>query len=320
MSDIPLVSICIPTYNGAKYIEETLDNILSSNYKNFEILCIDDLSTDQTKEIVEKYTKKDSRIKLVVLPKKEGNPAKSILFAVQYCKGEYFFYMSQDDLISADCLSECVETALKTDAEIVVPNMVWYYTNQSNTGGIYPLQNYNKSELGHEEALLGICNYALHGFALKKMTLMKKYPYDTKFIDSTDTSTAKQYYLSNKVVLSGGTFFYRQDNTNALTKMFNFKRLEMLDSRIDLIEFAIEHGIKKLRTISSFYWIIFKKIYAETQQMPSVQDEINTKLKESLRLFRKKMLQCRIYSLYFSTFYFKIRRAVKNKFNRGISE
>lgn len=66
----PLISIVIPTYNGESYIEETLNNILSSEYKNFEILCVDDLSTDHTYSITEKYTKKDNRIKLLSLPQK----------------------------------------------------------------------------------------------------------------------------------------------------------------------------------------------------------------------------------------------------------
>lgn len=315
----PLISIVIPTYNGEAYIEETLNNILSSEYKNFEILCVDDLSTDHTYEIIERYTKKDNRIKLLSLPQKGGNPAKSIVFAIPYCKGEYFFYMSQDDLLSSDCLSKCIETAIKTKADAIIPNMIWYYSNnEQNEKGIYPIKNYCKTELSKDEAFLGVCSYTLHGFALKKMNIMKKYPYDTKFIDSTDISTAKQYYLCDKVALSEGTFFYRQDNTNALTKKFNAKFLEMLDSRIDLINFAINHNIKNLYAVSLFYLKILKLIYKDMKYIPSNDTKFKNKLKETTKFFRKKMLYTRLYFLYFFSLYIEIKYSIKSKLKGAV--
>ena len=294
-----------------------MENILSSKYKHFEIICVDDLSTDNTKSIIEQYIQKDKRIKLIQLPKKGGNPAKSIVYSIPFCEGEYFFYMSQDDLISLDCLSKCIDTALKTDAEVIIPNMIWYYSNdKSRTKGIYPIKNYNKLELSNEEAFLGICQYTLHGFALKKMTLMKQYPYDTTFIDSTDICTAKQYYLSKKVALSEGTFFYRQDNINALTKKLNSKFFEMLDSRIELINFAIDNNITNLRIVSLFYLKIFKIICKNMKYIDSNETDYRNRLRESAASFRNIMLYTHLYSLFFLSFYIEFKYVIKNKFSR----
>lgn len=59
------VSICIPTYNGARYLEACLDSVLSQTYKNIEILVVDDGSTDATLKILGRYVASDQRIRLV---------------------------------------------------------------------------------------------------------------------------------------------------------------------------------------------------------------------------------------------------------------
>ena len=64
-----LISICIPTYNGEKYLKECLDTVLSQSYENIEIIIVDDCSTDKTVEIISNIIKLDSRIKLFLLSK-----------------------------------------------------------------------------------------------------------------------------------------------------------------------------------------------------------------------------------------------------------
>ena len=60
-----LVSIITPCYNGSKYIVETIESVLSQTYKNWEMIIVDDGSTDSSATVVQKYTKKDERIKYI---------------------------------------------------------------------------------------------------------------------------------------------------------------------------------------------------------------------------------------------------------------
>ena len=64
-----LVSIITPTYNSEEFLSETINSIINQTYTNWELLITDDLSTDNTIEIVESYVKNDSRIKLFKLKK-----------------------------------------------------------------------------------------------------------------------------------------------------------------------------------------------------------------------------------------------------------
>jgi teichuronic acid biosynthesis glycosyltransferase TuaG len=67
-----LISIITPCYNSNGFISETIDSVINQSYKNWELLIIDDCSTDNSVEIIQKYLEKDSRIKLFINNKNSG--------------------------------------------------------------------------------------------------------------------------------------------------------------------------------------------------------------------------------------------------------
>ena len=72
MSGINKISVIIPCYNVEKFIREGLDSIISQTYKNLEIICVNDCSTDNTLNILEEYSRADKRIKVFSNDKNEG--------------------------------------------------------------------------------------------------------------------------------------------------------------------------------------------------------------------------------------------------------
>lgn len=100
-----LVSIITPTYNCGKFIEYTIKSVLMQTYQNWEMLIVDDCSTDQTKEIVEKYVKKDKRIIYFRLDVNSG-PAIARNTAMKKANGEYMAFLDSDDLWLPDKLSK----------------------------------------------------------------------------------------------------------------------------------------------------------------------------------------------------------------------
>lgn len=65
MNNAPLVTVLMPCYNALPYLPEALESILNQTYTNLETLCINDGSSDNTGEVLEEYSKKDSRIKVI---------------------------------------------------------------------------------------------------------------------------------------------------------------------------------------------------------------------------------------------------------------
>jgi glycosyltransferase involved in cell wall biosynthesis len=92
-----LVSIIIPTYNTEKFIGDTLQSVQNQTYQNWEMILVDDASTDRTVSVIEEFAKNDSRIKLFKLEKNSGNGfARNI--AVEKAVGKYIAYLDADDL------------------------------------------------------------------------------------------------------------------------------------------------------------------------------------------------------------------------------
>lgn len=92
-----LVSIITPTYNCAKFIGETIESVLSQTYTNWEMIIVDDCSTDNTEEVVNKYSKKDKRIQYYRLENNSG-AAIARTKAMELSNGKYMAFLDSDDL------------------------------------------------------------------------------------------------------------------------------------------------------------------------------------------------------------------------------
>jgi glycosyltransferase involved in cell wall biosynthesis len=96
----PLVSVLMTAYNREEYIAEAISSVLASSYQNFELIVVDDGSTDNTVAIVKRFEEKDSRIKLYVNPENLGD-YKNRNRAASYAKGKYLKYLDSDDIVFA---------------------------------------------------------------------------------------------------------------------------------------------------------------------------------------------------------------------------
>lgn len=146
-----LISICIPTYNGEKYLKECLDTVLSQSYENIEIIIVDDCSIDKTISIVEEYIQKDSRIKL------DKNQSNLGLVAnwnkcLELANGEWIKFVFQDDLIEPDCLSllqdaVAMNSIVVCDRNFIFDNSVSETTKTYYSKDLLSLKKlFNKSE------------------------------------------------------------------------------------------------------------------------------------------------------------------------------
>lgn len=99
----PYLSIIIPVYNSECYLRDCINSILSQSYKDFELLLVDDGSTDSSGEICDNYSNIDPRVR--VFHKKNSGVSSTRNFGMQQAKGEYFIFVDSDDEISTNALS-----------------------------------------------------------------------------------------------------------------------------------------------------------------------------------------------------------------------
>lgn len=100
----PLVSVILPVYNQEQFISETIDSILAQTFKNFELIILDDGSTDGTRTIIEDYTQRDHRIKAYYHSNVGRGPATNK--AVSFSNGKYCALIDADDLMLPDRLEK----------------------------------------------------------------------------------------------------------------------------------------------------------------------------------------------------------------------
>lgn len=155
----PLLSIIVPAFNIENYISRCLDNLINQNYKNIEIIVVNDGSTDKTGEIIEEFLKKDNRIK-VVHKKNEGvSIARNI--GLDIAKGNYIGFVDGDDIVDEEMFEILIKNAIEYNADIshcgykmVFPSRIDYYYNteeiiiQDNYRGLEDLLKANKVEPG----------------------------------------------------------------------------------------------------------------------------------------------------------------------------
>lgn len=92
-----LVSIITPSYNSSKYVKKTIESVLNQTYQNWEMIIVDDCSSDNSNEIINEYTKQDSRIKLINLSKNVG-AAMAKNTGLHKAKGRFIAFIDSDDI------------------------------------------------------------------------------------------------------------------------------------------------------------------------------------------------------------------------------
>jgi glycosyltransferase involved in cell wall biosynthesis len=103
-----LVSICIPNYNGEKYLRESLDSALAQTYQNTEILVVDNGSTDESANITAEYARKDPRVRLVQNEKNFG-AVQNFNRCVSLGRGEWIKFLFHDDILEPECIEKMIK-------------------------------------------------------------------------------------------------------------------------------------------------------------------------------------------------------------------
>lgn len=125
---LPLVSVCIPTYNGENYIKETIECAINQTYRNIEIIITDDQSNDKTIEICSSFSLIDNRIKIYQNKKNLGLVGNWCEVINKTSKeSEWIKYLFQDDLMDSTTVEKMVNSALTSNVDFVLANREYIF-------------------------------------------------------------------------------------------------------------------------------------------------------------------------------------------------
>lgn len=241
-----LVSIVIPIYNAIRFIPELMDCLLNQTYRDIEFVFVNDFSTDDSFNVLNEYSKKDNRIKLLNRETKGGTAVKGIEYALSYLNGDYYFYLSQDDIIDYDLIEKCLIKSEELNADVVLPNMIWYYGDKTAPKhGFYPIMNNYDFTMAPKQAFKLSLEWKIHGFMFVKMELLKKVGVFATYYNSCEFYGRKRLLYANKIAFANTNFYYRQDNPEAITKKKKYIDIDYLSNDILLLKLLEENSYSK---------------------------------------------------------------------------
>jgi len=205
---MPNISVIIPVYNAEKYLYPCLNSVLAQTFKNIEIICIDDGSTDGSAKILKEYATKDNRIKIITQINKGVLAARN--YAISQATGKYIFPLDADDKI-ADTLLEKAYDAIENKKGDIITFRVNYFGHKQ---GEFILPKPNKYNMSKKCCLV---NAAL----FKKSDFEKSGGYDPVF-----TNGLEDYDLWLNMVFNHNLKIYRIDEV-----LFFYRMKDETESR-----------------------------------------------------------------------------------------
>ena len=223
----PTISIIIPVYNQEKYLSRCLDSVLAQTFTDFEVLCVNDHSTDSTAEILKEYAKKDSRIVLLDDPGKGVSDARN--FGIDNAKGEYIGFVDSDDFIQPQMYeflfraiteNNCnMVTCRYEKTETVELKKFEYHCRECNLSEFVDFYNYDflaKNEM----VISGVWSKLIQSDFLKKNASFENYKVseDALFCAKLWSKTNKKFLVDVPLYV----YYTNKDSTVHNVKDWNF--------------------------------------------------------------------------------------------------
>ncbi|OOQ58069.1 glycosyltransferase family 2 protein [Mucilaginibacter pedocola] len=146
-----LVSVIMPAYNAQKYIAESIESVIAQTYPHWELIIIDDGSTDGTAEIVKRYQQTDSRIKYIFQQNSGQGPAKNA--GIKISEGAYIAFLDADDLWLKEKLATSVAAIEASGADLLFTNYS-VFNADLQTGNLSTMQVADATYEGRDSIIL----------------------------------------------------------------------------------------------------------------------------------------------------------------------
>lgn len=233
------ISIIIPVYNVEDYLSECVDSILNQTYENYEVLLIDDGSTDKSPQICDTYSEKNNKISVIHTRNRGLSAARNL--GTEKAQGEYIFYLDSDDYVENNVLERMFKIVEQDNADIVCGNFMYTYPDRT----VIAIKEEKEYEVldtysAMEQLVKGkkIQNFAWGKLIKKEIALNHKFPVEKLFEDMYWT-----HYIidqAGKIAIDYQSFVYYRQRDDSISYSFNIKSLDQLDGMIQRKEFIEE--------------------------------------------------------------------------------
>ena len=255
----PLISIIIPLYNTEKYLSETIKSVLFQSYENWELLIVDDCSTDNSRKLVKDFENRDKRIKLIESEINFGGPAKPRNIGIENSNGEYIAFLDSDDIWHKNKLQIQINYMLKYNYNFTSTNSTLIDKNSETIDSIkYKILNF----LLRNKSKKTICDLIKNKFISTSSVIVKKefinlFNEDKELISVEDLylwitllekENIKYYFIDDKLI------HYRILNNSVSSRETPYK--QQVKANIGILRFILREN--RYDILSCFHSQILK--------------------------------------------------------------
>ena len=281
---MPKISVIIPIYNAQEYLKDCLNSVLNQTFKDFEVICVNDNSTDGSLNILKNYKNKDSR--LIIYTGKGTGAGGARNIGMENAKGEYLLFLDADDFFDPKMFEEMYNRAVETNSDIVVCDAIKYNTNTNEyldyCNSFIPVKNIEQSVISYKDDPENIFQYYSNNVwnkLYKHQLIMENNIRFQEIVRSNDIFFVKTAIVSAKSIscVNKKLVNYRIGHTTNLqsnnadtpfeyTKTFYALKEYLVNNgfyeevRDSFKKFIIEHINYNLRTLKA-YPIQYMKMY-----------------------------------------------------------
>lgn len=278
-----MISVIVPSYNVAPYLQRCVDSLISQTYSNLEIILVDDGSTDDTGELCDKIAESDSRIK--VIHKKNGGLSDARNAGIDIATGEFYSFIDGDDFIEPDTYEVMMKEMENPRVSIAAGGFIVTDVQGNNRISMSPERQY----LTKEEAfmdLLGGENYITQSSCNKlfRSSLFEKIRYKKGILNEDMEILPRLLDVSDDVVLlNKAVYHYIKKPGSITTADYSMERYRAIEVERD-IYLLCKNKYPQLQPYASFYEL--KSMYEMLCNLVGCANHKDFKLQELIIRFK----------------------------------
>ncbi|MDO5047835.1 MAG: glycosyltransferase family 2 protein [Anaerococcus sp.] len=257
------ISIIIPVYNSEAYLSECVDSVLNQAYENFELILVNDGSTDESGQICDSYSKKDKRVR--VIHKENGGVSSARNVGIEKSSGDYIIFIDSDDSIDLDLLDYLKDVADKYNTSMVIHSLGLF--NDANEQNEHEtLEMLDKRKLVDYMPVFikrRYINAPRNKLYRRSIIIDNNIRFDEGVSMGEDALFNYEYFSTlTDLILIERNFYHYRENEESLTHKFIKKKYDMLISVNNRLQELVRTNENFSKCKSAANFIRIKNIYS----------------------------------------------------------
>lgn len=282
MAEQPFFSVIVPVYNVEKYIDECIESVLKQSYQNFELILVDDGSTDGSGSKCDKFA--DNNSSCVVFHKSNEGQLATRRFGIEKAKGEYFVFLDSDDYLELNALECIYKVIINTESDLIIYNYRKFVGTRtigtSITGGKQVIID-NKCELFKyvlfDNKYNSLCRKAVHRSLIDPRTDYTKF-YNISLAEDL-LQSLELYGKCKKSVLIPDILYNYRMNENSMTHSITFENYKIdFTVRKEVLRFLREQNVFNKGNLKQYHSYCCHLLYSSIINIVGIKTSLRNKV------------------------------------------